>query len=686
MIIAFLHDVERHFNGGAELSNAAIIAQAEALGYSVIYDDLTNFEETQSLVQRADITIVNNLVRCSYEMELIRYLLESSIPYVKWEHDYGLCAKRSLYCTVSPRMKNCCDSTRFKHYRDLYAKSVLNVFQSPMHYKYHAFFYGKAVTHHIILPPPIAVDAIANNWPKIKDQVLFLGHLNFVKGGYELIAYAEEHPHQNIVVYGDNRLKRRDLPKNIELRKKVSNTEAMAMLSRSEYFFFKPNMPEASGRVAAEAFLSGAKIISNDRVGTFSYDFYPESPYEAKQMMQQAPAFFWESVKNAMDNRPKQPSLKKVLVYKNYGGLGDRFIAIPAINRLKPVSEQVTVAVPPGLVNVFKRHTEGLEVIPMKNKDDVDMTVYDEVINLGNYPKSGRFDNEGVIDYPTHHKVRQHALKHYIDAIGTFHSDIDTSFKAYPYFTKETNMEAPYFTVHPGAGFEPKWWPTDRYVAVIQTLLQQLPKYRCVVILGPNDPDPKHFQLERVRIETGDLDAVELQLKGAQFHIGNDSGITHFSGVFNIPAVGIHGLTGPGSWSTMTSEKEIVWGKPGQCDLKCKYNVALNCTHRNCLTSISVERVLRAVYQLMQKSQIMEGSSVKYVFNPEVQLEKEANGFYLKTSEKELFLEFKEPEELILFETLVQEDLKASELPEGNFKQLLEAMVTEALVFAIPVL
>jgi ADP-heptose:LPS heptosyltransferase len=687
MTIAFLHDQESDFLGGAELSNHAIIQKGKALGYEILYDNLKSFERTKTLVATADITVVNNIVNCEYESTLIDYLIQESIHYVKWEHDYGLCAKRSLYCFVESRVKNCCDNAKFRRYRNLFAYAFLNVFQSPMHYNYHKLFYGESIGAYIVLPPPISVKDIVTNEQKEKNTVIFLGDLNFIKGGNELVQYATEHPEHTINVFGQNRLKNRNLPANINLNGKTSNAQAMQALAKSEYFFFKPNMPEASGRVAAEAFLSGAKIISNDRVGTFSYDFYPEQPEEGARLMANAPNFFWEEVMQAFQKKEavKTPYLGRVLVYKNYGGLGDRFIAIPAINKLKKVAEQVTVGVPAGLVNVFKRHTQELQIVPMKAIEDIDTTLYDTIINLGNYPKSARFDNEGVIDYPTHQKLKQHALNHYIDAIARFHPEIDNSYKGYPYFEKQTDTHSPYFTVHPGAGFSPKWWPTERYVSCIKALLKTLPHYRCVVILGPDDPKPEWFEnIDRVTIETGNLDAVETQLSGAKFHIGNDSGITHFSGVFDIPAVGIHGLTGPGSWATMTSEKEIVWGKPGQCQLKCKYNVALNCEHRRCLTSISVARILAAVYKLIQNSKSMKTDQIKYVFNPEVIIKRQDDVFTISTGDKAFNLEFKDAEELAVFEDIVQHDRLKDTIIQPNLQSLMKALVAESIVFAIP--
>lgn len=683
--VAFLHDVEMDFIGGAELSNKRIMDKGTALGYNITYDNLKDWDKTKALLLKSDFSILNNLVQCHYEFELIQFMIDEKLPYVKWEHDYGLCEKRSLFCLVEPKVKNCCNNNRFHYYRNLFSYSFLNVFQSPMHFGYYQKIYGEAVTKHLILPPPINVEAIKNQNDKNKDEVIFLGNLNYAKGGHELIDYANDNPQLKFRVFGRNRLRRR-LPDNVEMNDKISNEEVLTELSKSEYFFFKPRWPEASGRVAAEALLSGNKIISNNRVGTFSYDFYPDDLDAAKREMTNAPELFWKTCLEALDDNKSHEKFKHVLIYKSYGGLGDQFIALPALNKLKAVSEKVTLAVPKGLLGVYNRHTEGFNLVTLNALESIDKSQFDKEVNLGNYPKSRRFRNEGVIDYATHNKLKQHALKHYIDAIATLHNDVDTTYDGYPYFKSNTNLEDRYFTVHPGAGFQPKWWPTERYIALIEKLLNTFKTLRCVVILGPNDPDPVYFEnIERVTIETGNLDAVEQQLQGASFHIGNDSGITHFAGVFNIPFVSFHGLTGPGSWSALSEQREIIWGKPGNCNIRCKYDVAINCSHRNCLTSISVERALGAVFKLIQKSEIMKDRKTKLVFNPEYNVTSKNDGFVISSKDKELFLEFKDPQERELFIQLVQEDLYSTTDTTTNFEQLIATMLKEQLIFSLPV-
>ena len=146
-----------------------------------------------------------------------------------------------------------------------------------------------------------------------------------------------------------------------------------------------------------------------------------------------------------------------------------------------------------------------------------------------------------------------------------------------------------------------------------------------------------------------------------------------------------HGLTGPGSWSALSEQREIIWGKLGNCNIRCKYDVAINCLHRNCLTSISVERALCAGFKLFQKSEIMKDRKTKLVFNPEYNVTSKNDGFVISSKDKELFLEFKDSKERELFIQLVQEDLYSTTDTTTNFEQLIATMLKEQLIFSLPV-
>ena len=601
--ILFLHDTNLSLLRGAELTINQLVDLGKARGFVVETDLLRDFESVKSKILSSDLVIVNSTSRCHFELDLLRFLMDSDINYVKVEYDYNFCVRRNIICTVDRKYRLCCNTDKFHLYRELFSKSKLNIFQSPRHYQSHAEFYGEAVRHHLIMPPTVDVDAIMVSDEKDETTIPFFGELSFLKGGDAFVIYAGEHPDKRFEVYGPNKISR-PIPDNITFKEPIPNEEVLKILGRTKYFFCQPYWPEPSGRLAAEAFLSGCEIIANDRVGTFSFDFYPNDRERAKAEMKEAPDNFWDKISEISGSTQlKGNNLGDVLVYKSYGGLGDIFFCIPALHVLKQVSDSVSFAVAPRLVSFFKKHLEGIAVVDetvCKNHE----SDYDKVIELGNYPAFRGYDLPHALKYATHKRVKQHAIGHYIDAVSKFHKDATRDAK-FPYFKREPDFENPYYTMHPGAGFLLKIWPTENYAKVIRDIHKAYPALRCKIIQGPDDPDPLAFFEERpdyVDFVTGGMEDVGDAMSGALFHIGNDAGITHVAGAFNVPTVGIYGPTGPGSWGCFSENNEIIWGKSGNCGLKCNYDVILNCADRVCLSSTTSEKVMGALYKLLQKS------------------------------------------------------------------------------------
>ncbi len=126
--------------------------------YKTQIDDLKNFDKTKKCISKADLLIVNSTSRCSYELELIEFILTLKKPYVKVEYDYNFCIRRNILCTVDRAVQSCCNTDKFHLYRTLFAHSKLNIFQSPKHYAAHFEFYGQAVANHLIMPPTVQID------------------------------------------------------------------------------------------------------------------------------------------------------------------------------------------------------------------------------------------------------------------------------------------------------------------------------------------------------------------------------------------------------------------------------------------------------------------------------------------------------------------------------------------------
>ncbi|HRV55478.1 MAG TPA: glycosyltransferase family 9 protein [Mangrovimonas sp.] len=681
MNILFLHDTHLDLKRGAELTLTQLVSRGRQLGFHVSVDCLETFEQVKQEIQASDLVILSSTSRCQFEIDLLNFLLNSKIAFVKLEFDYNFCIRRNILCTVDSGIRNCCNTEKYHLFRTVFANAQLNIFQSPKHYQDHFLFYGEAVANHTVACPTVETEKLQISEEKTA-EIPFFGDLNYLKGGHAFLDYAEEHPNDKFVVYGEHKL-RREIPDNVTFKEPIENEEVLRILGKTKKIIIKPVWPEPSGRLAAEAFLSGCELITNDRVGTWSFDFYPNDKEKALQEIAGTIDNLWnkfETILKQKKPREIQPKLGKVLVRKSYGGLGDIFFTIPSIYKLKTVSDEVTYALHPRLIGFFQKYLEGVKVV---SETEVDETAYDRVIELGNYPKFSEVSNH--LKYITSKKVKQHAIQHYIDGVARLHRNISNKNEGFPYFSKQTNVTEPYYTVHPGAGFLLKAWPASYFSNLIKEIKKFYPELSAKLIKGPDDPDISvHLEGVKFSVVDGGIEDVGEAVSGALFHIGNDAGITHLAGAFNIPILTIYGPTGPGSWGAYSEHVELIWGKKGNCDLRCNYEVIINCQDRVCLNKVSHRQMFYRLVKLL--SQMGYEPRDRYCFNPEFEMDQERESFIFKTTENEYLLEVKDLESLHFFENNLKDGILETEAIPQQFEEVLEGLLSLNVFAPIPFL
>lgn len=373
-----------------------------------------------------------------------------------------------------------------------------------------------------------------------------------------------------------------------------------------------------------------------------------------------------------------------ILVYKSYGGFGDIMFTIPSLYMLKQKFDHVTYATQPRLVVLLKAHLKGISVIDETLANEVD---YDEIIELGNYP---RFNNDAEkkpqIVYHTHKKVKQHSIEHYKDGLISQFPELVKTEAPYPYFKKRTATNA-YYTVHPGAGFILKAWPIHYYAELIERIFEWYPQLEAKIIIGPNDPNPEpYFKNPKLsyKLITGDIDEVAHEVSGAQFHIGNDAGITHLAGAFNIPILTIYGPTGPGSWGAFSEKVELIWGKKGNCNLKCNYDVIMNCEDRVCLSRVFPEQMFFQLLKLLNR--ILKSTSQRYLLNPTFKIIIEDDSYIFKSAQEEYLLEIKDMQSLrFLANNLSEKQIDIENMP-SQFDDTFNALEQLNVFTAQPVI
>lgn len=379
--------------------------------------------------------------------------------------------------------------------------------------------------------------------------------------------------------------------------------------------------------------------------------------------------------------KPKKKH-QSILVYKSYGGLGDIFFTIPSLYLLKQQFESVTFATQSRLVRLFRSNLNDITVI---SENDAVESNYDTVIELGNYP---HFNNDAEkypqIVYHTHKKVKQHSIEHYKDGISaTFPSIIKTNVR-FPYFKRKQSSEL-YYTVHAGAGFILKAWPITNFANLIELIAQQYPNLKAKLIIGPNDPNPEYYFTKKdlnYELITGDIDEVADVISGAQFHIGNDAGITHLAGAFNIPILTIYGPTGPGSWGAFSENVELIWGKKGNCNIRCRYEIIVSCPDRVCLSNVSPKKMMFSLYKLLNR--IHQSDSTYYVLNPDFTLTIATDYLIFKSKDNEYLIEITdETSQEFVNSKLNSEGIDIATMPE-QFDEVFNAFIQLDLFEKVP--
>ncbi len=677
-----LHDTSLSLKRGAELTILDFLDEAKRQNLSVEVDLLHNFDETKAKIDKSNVVILCSSINCRYETNLLNFLIDNSIKYVKVEFDYNFCTRRNILCKLDTSVQSCCDPNKYHLFRNVFVNAQINFFQSPKHLQSHQDFFGEAIVNPVILPPTIAVSNLKISKEK-SETIPFFGDLNYIKGGNHFIESAINHPNKKYVVYGENHL-HDTIPNNVTFKNLIENSEVLEILGKTKEIIIKPNWLEPSGRLAAEAFLSGCEILTNENVGTWSFDFYPNNHSQAIKEIERTPSNFWNKIKEIQVHKTTNNYIyQNVLVYKSYGGLGDIFFTLPAIYNLKKISKNLSFAIHPRLVSFFKSQIFDFEIVDettIKSNENN----FDKVIELGNYPIFN-YDYDSI-PYITSNKVNQHAIQHYIDALARLHPTISNKNNGYPYFNRNTNYKSPFYTLHAGAGFLLKIWPTINYANLIIKLHNLFPNLKCKIILGKEDPNPLDFiskKYNHIELITGDLHEVGDAMSEAIFHIGNDAGITHVAGAYNTPIVGIYGPTGPGSWGCFSENNEIIWGKQDQCFLSCNYHVIMNCEHKVCLNSISVDKVVNSLYDLLGKTYLNNEYKFNLVKNPFFKYEITEKDCLLKLEKNEFLLEFKDN---VTHNSLI--NLFENNKIDSNFKknkELLDFIFQQKIFYKIPV-
>ena len=139
---------------------------------------------------------------------------------------------------------------------------------------------------------------------KKTDHYVYIGDLLDHKGLRNIIQYAIENPHEKFVLYG-KRFQSLDLPKNTQYLGELKPEEIPDILNKAKHYISLPSLIDTCPRTVTGAYLSGCKIIYNNNVGLFSWnwDWPTMTRAKLKQILMEAPTKFWANLEGAYTER-----------------------------------------------------------------------------------------------------------------------------------------------------------------------------------------------------------------------------------------------------------------------------------------------------------------------------------------------------------------------------------------------
>jgi len=132
----------------------------------------------------------------------------------------------------------------------------------------------------------------------------------------------------------------------------------------------------------------------------------------------------------------------------------------------------------------------------------------------------------------------------------TSHFPIESSPALFPCFPLNVKRGT-YALIHPGSGSPGKNYHPQFYLALADELRKRgFPEVR--FILGPAEERQLIHYLAGEKIEQpSDVEALARLQAGASLYIGNDSGVSHLSGVLGTPTIALYKVTDPQVWGVL---------------------------------------------------------------------------------------------------------------------------------------
>ena len=200
-------------------------------------------------------------------------------PRVRYEHDYW----------------NLADPSHKQYQKEMWEGSLRMVFLSPAHYYEYRRVYPDIEFESVMYQPsPIEQDKFH---PTTKKNIcIYIGSLEMHKGILDVLMWGKDKG-VPICVYGTGKHAKTALESPIAIYEgKATYKEVQKAMAEADMFIHLPVWVEPFGRVVMEARFAGCRIITNNRLGAKSYDWWDKDTDELRPFLEEQGRVFWKSL------------------------------------------------------------------------------------------------------------------------------------------------------------------------------------------------------------------------------------------------------------------------------------------------------------------------------------------------------------------------------------------------------
>ena len=185
---------------------------------------------------------------------------------------------------------------------EMFYRSALNIFLSPLHLKETEIRYGMEIPRAVVVPPIFTPERL-NRWVAGREDpglgsTCWVGSIYKHKGIDNVLLWARENE-TAVDFYGSGDPV---LTAQLEFSSYANFfgpvEDPLFLYGEYRKFIHLPSDVEACGRSVIEAYLSGCEMVVNEKVGFFSYDLDFGERESVLEFLQRAPKQLWDVMGN----------------------------------------------------------------------------------------------------------------------------------------------------------------------------------------------------------------------------------------------------------------------------------------------------------------------------------------------------------------------------------------------------